>query len=247
MPLHTSSLVGRFSWARLTVKTRGCAAFPPSIFFFSPCGKKEKKVWKGATKSQFRHKAAPMTQAASRTAASTSTLDLRRTEGGWGATRRLRPCSKSSTQHTKDAVRNTNAQRNTDAPLYEKKPFVPLGGIDLSVSKPSRGAQTPLPPHHLDQKKLNHQKFRQTSRPSFPSIRPLLDRMRRRRGRKESGKGRNRRGRKDWETGQEEDVCDTTACASLRGARAPLPSRSGRAAQLSIKPREPSFLSLDKR
>ena len=171
MPLHTSSLVGRFSWARLTVKTRGCAAFPPSIFFFSPCGKKEKKVWKGATKSQFRHKAAPMTQAASRTAASTSTLDLRRTEGGWGATRRLRPCSKSSTQHTKNAVRNTNAQRNTDAPLYEKKPFVPLGGIDLSVSKPSRGAQTPL--RRTISTRISTTKNSIKPLDHLPSIRPL--------------------------------------------------------------------------
>ena len=41
MPLHTSSLVGRFSWARLTVKTRGCAAFPPSIIFFFLAEKKK--------------------------------------------------------------------------------------------------------------------------------------------------------------------------------------------------------------
>lgn len=55
-------------------------------------------------------------------------------------TERPRPCGVRRTHQ--NAVRNTNAQRNTDAPLYEKKPFVPLGG-SISNRPAVRGAQTP--------------------------------------------------------------------------------------------------------
>jgi hypothetical protein len=84
-------------------------------------GRQRRRGGQSASQSRFRHKAAPMTQAASRTVPSTPPRPTaaRGREGGGGVTERPRPCGVRRTHQ--NAVRNTNAQRNTDAPLYEKK------------------------------------------------------------------------------------------------------------------------------
>lgn len=163
-------------------------------------------------------------------------------------TRRLRPCSKKEFDATqpKHAVRNTNAQCNTDAPLFEKKPFVPTQedqglvffffffphSTDPSTEGhklPSRHTVSTRHPEILpSEKPLDHR----PSRPlfwvrenEFPE--PEEERM-------SSEKGRNRK--RGWETGQER-MCVTQRRAPLCGSPKDASPRRGPRCQRSVRPR----------